>query len=188
MMNHSFLRLTLLCVFVSFSLLISAQRIVTSTGPAVSPNPSELGANICDRLGNITTTLTIGSPNAVDPNQPTGITFASQIPALQLGVLYYQNIVLYGKLIVDVDLTFGFCNVKMNSPDAEIELVNSKKISAFYSNFYSCNSMWRGFFVHQNCTLGFYACGIEDAENAILADNNAILNILSSTFNRNYID
>lgn len=140
-------------------------------------------ATLCELYGEIEADRVIGV-------NPGSITFSSQLGGLSSifgrPAIVYENVVINGRLIIDNNLVFFNSNISLG-PGAEINVDEGNHMISLRSNYFACNSMWRGITVTDGSSITFNTNKIEDAQYAISCDGSSNMYLVANTFNRNYI-
>jgi hypothetical protein len=132
---------------------------------------------LCDRYGGITPDVVIGENDVSD-------TFASQLPT---GNYQYQNIRINGTLHVDIPfMKFDFCNIQFGR-GAQIVVNKHRELVIFRSNLFACQFMRKGIKAQLESKAKVNFCWVEDAQYAISADDQSVLTVVGTTFDRNYV-
>lgn len=132
---------------------------------------------LCNKYG--TTTFTEYGTS------PSSVTMASNLPSTNYGsgtALSFQ-----GTLIVDVNLTFTECIIKMGA-GASIIVQSQARLTFKDSEVFACERMWRGVTVQNLGAVTATGTVFEDAQYCfVFASPKAFGTIFDNTFNRNYI-
>lgn len=167
--------------------------------PSVNLTPTDNGVytcNVTDQCGNTISASTCISLKSTLCSSTSNVTLNNT--TFNSSVTYNNQIItVIGNInVLNGILTFKNCTLKMGtnsrfivSPVSTIDMVSSQ--------VYSCEGMWFGIDAQSNgssaATVKIKGCSIEDAYNAVIANNNLVnvnnsITISSTTLNKNYID
>ncbi len=167
--------------------------------PSVNLTPTDNGVytcNVTDQCGNTISASTCISLKSTLCSSTSNVTLNNT--TFNSSVTYNNQIItVIGNInVLNGTLTFKNCTLKMGtnsrfivSPVSTIDMVSSQ--------VFSCEGMWFGIDAQSNgssaATVKIKGCSIEDAYNAVIANNNLVnvnnsITISSTTLNKNYID
>ncbi len=173
-----FLSLLLFCP----TKLSSQHRLFLENCAQISP-PQISGTTLCEENDAFTPDIIIGQ-------NPSSVTFVSTLNStinlFGLNSYFTKNIEVNGRLILDAPLGFFGCTLRMG-PNAEVITLEQNRLFAQGSNFFACINMWRGITGQQGGIVLLNNCRIEDALNAVSAEESTKLSLAGNTFNRNVV-
>lgn len=164
--------------------------LMTITLPAQDVNYRFYDCNSTPALfqGQLPLTLCEQNPEFTpDITIPAGVTFAStlNIPNTIYGPAWHsRKILILGTLVVDVNVGFISCKVKMGA-GAEIYTQGDVDVFSLFSSFFACDYMWKGITIYNDGAAKIYYSQFEDAETAFTLDDGTYAGFISNTFNRN---
>lgn len=146
--------------------------------PIEEPNAPNNVGTLCDQYISETPDIRLGVKGAT--------TLASQflIPANGFS---NQTIFIEGSLIVDIDLSFTDCIVRMWPGTSLTTHPSGVEIEAIGTDFFSCHQMWRGITLLTGSSLIFNSCQIEDAQYALTIGDGVSTSLINNVFNRNFV-
>ncbi len=95
-------------------------------------------------------------------------------------------IFISGSLIIDQNYLFSGIEFRLDE-DAMIIVQPGRSLSLWLSNLEGCTYLWREIRVRENAHLSLRACKISDAFYGINALTSANINVISTTFDNNYV-
>ncbi len=104
-----------------------------------------------------------------------------------IGIITSNCISIRGKIRFDLNLNFFENSVIYLNPGAELIVPDGEVLSFVDCTLMGCDAMWKGITVETGGRLNFRNNIIRDAQYAITAHGESTLQILGSTFDRNFV-
>lgn len=165
------------------SLTLNGQDRLFLENCAQTSPPQAAGITLCEENVEFVPDFIIGQNSS-------SVTFVSTlnntVNLFGLNSYFSKSIEVNGRLILDAPLGFFACVLKMR-PNAEIITLGQNRLFAQASSFFACGNMWRGITGQQGGIVLLNNCRIEDAINAISAEESTKLSLAGNTFNRNIV-
>ncbi|MEO0723604.1 MAG: T9SS type A sorting domain-containing protein [Bacteroidota bacterium] len=171
-------------VLLFLSIQLSGQDRLFLENCVSPPVPQAAGTTLCEDIGEFEPDIVIGQ-------HASSVTFVSTLTNtvnwFGTDSYFYKKIEIHGRLILDEPLFFFLCDLKMGN-NAEIITLGDNHLFGQGANFFACdNRMWKGITGQQGGKVILYSCKVEDALNAISAEEATKLSLLNNIFNRNVV-